>query len=139
MRNLLLPAWQPNEEAMLLSLRKQNLSARQISLQIPGKSRNAVIGKLHRLGLSSPRTKTGQGLRKKKIKINVEAIKKFIVDKNIFDVIDANSVKLLDASAHHCRWPLGLKNDFCCGLQKEINEYCIGHALVAYENLKNPV
>lgn len=129
-------SWTSEEENKLLELRKQNLSARLISFQIPGKSRNAVIGKLHRLGMSAPRVKSGNMARKRKIKIDVMAIKRFILDERVFEAIEEHSVKLIDAQAHHCRWPL--PDHHCCGLPAEISPYCAGHALIAYDSLKSP-
>lgn len=45
--------WTPETTEQLKRLWNEGLSAAQIAMQIPGASRNAVIGKKHRLGLES--------------------------------------------------------------------------------------
>lgn len=44
-------AWSESEVALLRKLWTEGLSAGQISKQLPGRSRNAVIGVVHRLGM----------------------------------------------------------------------------------------
>ena len=46
-------AWTDDRVAMLRELWSKGLSASQIAVQLGGVSRNAVIGKAHRLGLES--------------------------------------------------------------------------------------
>lgn len=46
-------AWNEREETTLNRLWLEGLSASQISKQLDGRSRNAVIGRLHRLGLAA--------------------------------------------------------------------------------------
>ncbi|MGO4171585.1 GcrA family cell cycle regulator [Bosea sp. TAF32] len=47
--------WTPEHEATLRKLHAEGYSSSQIALQIGGPSRNAVIGKVHRLGLARPK------------------------------------------------------------------------------------
>lgn len=60
-------AWSADEVEILRKLFAQGLSARAISQQVPGHSRNSVIGKMHRLGLGKldRPIKTAQAGRKK--------------------------------------------------------------------------
>lgn len=46
--------WTDDRKELLKKLLAQGLSASQIAKQIGGVSRNAVIGKIHRMGLSAP-------------------------------------------------------------------------------------
>lgn len=131
--NGLAPAWTKSEEQLLHKYWLQKLSAREISFKILGKSRNAIIGKLHRLGLSRPKPENLQNnkkLYKISVKINQEEVIKFIDRKDLYEVLTEHSVKLMNAQAHHCRWPL--KDYHCCGLQVEIGSYCAGHAIIGY-------
>src|SRR5262245_48528049 len=49
-------AWDdPANIELLLDLHEKKYSAAQIARRIPGTTRNAIIGKLHRLGKSVPR------------------------------------------------------------------------------------
>lgn len=123
--------WTPQQEEILRVLHKEKFSSRMISNKIPGKSRNAVIGKLHRLGLSSVRPKINQKKQRINIKIELEKLKQFTDEKNLFNYINENSVHIRLAQPHHCRWPLA--DHHCCGLKIELGSYCAGHALIAYQ------
>ena len=46
-------SWNEQNTKILRKLWSQGLTASQISAQIPGKSRNAIIGRAHRLNLES--------------------------------------------------------------------------------------
>ena len=46
-------SWNDENTKSLRDLWKKGLTASQIAAQIPGKSRNAIIGRAHRLGLES--------------------------------------------------------------------------------------
>ncbi len=43
------PAWTPEEQDKLRELWEAGFSARKIALQLPGKTRNAVVGNAHRI------------------------------------------------------------------------------------------
>jgi hypothetical protein len=59
--------WTEEETALLRELATTGRSARQISSRIPGKSRNAVIGKLGRLGLSTEQLRFWNPDRRKRL------------------------------------------------------------------------
>lgn len=58
--------WTDERVELLTKLWSEGLSASQIAAQLGGVSRNAVIGKVHRLHLSSRGRTTGSGTRAKK-------------------------------------------------------------------------
>ena len=142
--------WDQHKEQKLRELWTKGLSASKISEQIPGTTRNSIIGKSNRLGLES------RALRKKtSVKGNIEnnvkseiKIQKFskkarfralLVDKNfppespIFDVS-----KLTD---DHCRYPSnhpGDKNFYFCGRKPFDGQvYCRLHLMLCFTP-KNP-
>ncbi|ACS42773.1 MULTISPECIES: GcrA family cell cycle regulator [Methylorubrum] len=69
------PSWTDERVELLRRLWDDGLSASQIALQIGGVSRNAVIGKVHRLGLSGRVKSMGaasQGRRREGLAAEVE-------------------------------------------------------------------
>ena len=143
-------SWNEQNTKILRKLWTQGLSAAKISEQIPGKSRNAIIGRAHRLNLES------RAVSRKstpKVNINIEnniksAIKtqklgrkgKFralLLDKNF---PEENPTPLLELTDNHCRFPLGEKLEpakFFCGRKPVKKEggnfpYCELHLLYSY-------
>jgi GcrA cell cycle regulator len=64
------PMWTDERVELLTKLWAEGLSASQIAAQLGGVSRNAVIGKVHRLHLSSRGRATSTGSRSKKTASN---------------------------------------------------------------------
>ena len=138
--------WDQHKVQKLRELWTKGLSASKISEQIPGTTRNSVIGKSHRLALES------RALRKKtSIKVNAEnnntqdvktqklgrkaKFKALLLDKNF---PPENPVELSDLNDDLCRWPLGeklLPAKFFCG-RKPIPKfpYCQLHMLYGYQS-----
>ena len=59
-----MPTWTEQDDAILRQKWSQGLSATQIMLLLPGRSRNAIIGRVHRIGLprrwNRPNPRKGQ-------------------------------------------------------------------------------
>ena len=123
----------------------KGLSASKISEQIPGTTRNSIIGKSNRLGLES------RALRKKtsvkentennvKSEIKIEKLgrkarfKALLLDKNFEK---ENPIKLEELTDKTCRWPIGHpheKNFYFCGRKPmEKFPYCKLHLLYAFQ------
>ena len=105
--------WTKQKVDKLTKLWEQGISAREIAGKLGEVSRNAVIGKANRLGLS----KKAESTEKK-----IEALN-----------IDVNS---LVPNMSGCKWPIGHPGDkdfYFCG--KEVipgKPYCGEHCLIAY-------
>ena len=105
--------WTKQKVDKLTKLWEKGVSAREISNKLGEVSRNAVIGKANRLGLSKKVANTGD---------KIEAIH-----------IDVNS---LVPNMSGCKWPIGHPGDkdfYFCG--KEVipgKPYCGEHCLIAY-------
>jgi hypothetical protein len=56
------PAWTPEQDALLRELWAEGLSAEKIAQRIPGRSRNSVIGRAHRMGLAPRQSPIEYGL-----------------------------------------------------------------------------
>jgi GcrA cell cycle regulator len=140
--------WTPERIEQLKSCVERAMTCSQIAAAI-GVSRNAVIGKIHRLGLSSgrpagaparancpPRARHPRGPTQRRLLRLAYA--QAALDEILSDVvvISLRPCSLLAIDAHQCRWPIGdpaatnflfCGNDAIGGLA-----YCVGHARMAY-------
>jgi GcrA cell cycle regulator len=137
--------WTDERVELLKKLWAEGLSASQVASQLGGVSRNAVIGKVHRLKLAgrgrsssaSPRPKKvssgGQGkpsrpsrqvsasLGNTALKARFEAEPQFEEEREPFESIVIPiplKLKLVELSERTCKWPIGdpLSEDFAfCG------------------------
>ncbi len=142
-------SWTPEKEEKLKELWKKGHSGSQIASILGNTTRNAVIGKVHRLKLQARITS-----KKVNTKINVEKnnpteiktqklgrkakFKALLLDKNFEK---ENPKKLEELSDVTCRWPIGHPYEekfyFCGRTSIEKFPYCKLHLLYAYQP-KNP-
>lgn len=151
------PGWTDERVERLRRLWEDGLSASQIAAQIGGVSRNAVIGKVHRLGLSGrvkPADAAGAGRRKAAREpeaaapVEAEAAPvpapALVFPETVAPApaaacaITASSrVTIMDLRESMCRWPLGdpTSPDFhYCGDRSITGlPYCTHHAEIAYQ------
>jgi GcrA cell cycle regulator len=130
------------------------LSCGEIAREI-GVTRNAVIGKINRLGLSRPkdvigrqleqrrtaklaRPKTPRTWRSKRPRQNIFAQHEMLMAAPAEDspIYNGRGCTLLELSQAKCRWPISNPGaeDFCfCGNEPVKGlPYCLGHARIAY-------
>lgn len=130
--------WTPERIAEMLRLREMGYSCAIIACRLQGPTRNAVIGKLTRLGLGRPRPteqrKTGRPRRVSRPaplppprahwRPPIAPIPPPRVD-------DIATVALIDLEEHHCRFPVGETNTqefgFCGQTHVPGTSYCAGH------------
>ncbi len=122
-------AWTDERIATLKELWEKGLSASQIAAELAeGVTRNAVIGKAHRMGLSSRPSpvKADSGAKKAPQSRRVPAPKK-----------DNRKVSLLDLSERMCKWPIGHPGErdfhFCGKASLPAFPYCADHCAQAYQ------
>lgn len=138
-RQIWINEW-PIEKTALLKLlwADLNKSASDIALEMRC-TRNAVLGKVHRMGLKSrkagaSRLRTPQDTRRYRPRKVRSTEAPVIVD--TLPVDQSNyAVSLFDATDTQCRWPLndpGFDFLFCGAPQKEGCSYCARHAAVAF-------
>jgi len=146
--------WTDENIELLKKLWDEGVSCSQIAARIPGASRNAVIGKVHRLGLprratkyhtdayrsqrapsskpKQPRKPAGNPAFRKLLNDNPEPIDP--VEELVIPEAERKTLQQLEES--HCRWPIGDPQhaDFhFCGRQKVAGlSYCNHHAKRAY-------
>ena len=142
--------WTDERVEMLKKLWLDGLSASQIAKQLGGVTRNAVIGKVHRLGLSgratpsqparpafkaprAPRPAVAAAPRR----TPAETPALPVVATPAFYAEEPGSATVLTLGAHMCKWPIGdpSSNDFTfCGRRAgEDGPYCNDHARLAYQ------
>ena len=151
-------AWTEERVEMLKQLWTDGLSASQIARKMGGVTRNAVIGKVHRLGLSgratparvttarissgssrsgpsTPNVGTGQARLRE---TDLDEIKDQVVPEPILSAAERASV--LHLTEHTCKWPVGDPGTtdfhFCGARTKPGSPYCATHAAMAYQPLE---
>ena len=138
-------SWTEEKVAKLKELWGKGNTASQIAEIIGGISRNAVIGKAHRLNLSAKiktRTATStenfeSSIDDKKIKNRRSRRSKFkslIIDK---DFEPENPKQLEELDENSCKWPIGHPDEksfyFCGRSSLKDFSYCKLHLLYAYQ------
>ena len=122
--------WTEERVALLTEFWTSGLWARQIAERLGSVTRNAVIGKANRLGLSQP-TKSSVTRRKKR---EEQEQKQATV---VVDPPPGEGVSILTLTNMSCRWPIGHpgEEDFrFCGARTIAGQpYCAGHAKLAYQ------
>ncbi|RMB00593.1 GcrA family cell cycle regulator [Eilatimonas milleporae] len=120
-------AWTDERIEQLKKLWDEGLSASQIAKELgEGVTRNAVIGKAHRLGLKSRPSPVKSDKTKAKApakKAAKKEAKKFVT--------------LLDLTDRMCKWPIGHPGDpdfhFCGRPAEPGMPYCATHCAEAYQ------
>jgi len=147
-------SWTDERVEQLKRLWSEGMSASHIAKALGGVTRNAVIGKVHRLGLSgrakspsssAPRPRKarsgGHMLRvsRPSIRGNTALAYDFDVDPEpeLIEIPVEQRKTLLQLNEHTCRWPIGDPGSaefFFCG-GDAVNElpYCSYHSRVAYQ------
>jgi len=138
-------SWTTERERKLRELWGKGHTASQIAEMLGDTTRNAVIGKAHRLNLQARATS-----KKSSVKVNAEnnntseakvqklgrkaKFKALLLDKNFEQ---ENPKKLEELTDETCRWPIGHpyeKNFYFCGRKPlEKFPYCKLHVLYAFQ------
>jgi len=141
-----LPTWTTERVELLKNHFQAGLSCRQIAADI-GVSRNAVIGKLSRLGLTRGRTiaeprekRPGKGRAARSIpRLQFQMLQALYEDAPIdvdAPIASEHRCSLFELSKERCRWPISTPGaeDFCfCGNPPlDGLPYCTGHTRLAY-------
>jgi GcrA cell cycle regulator len=152
-------SWNDERVELLKKLWAEGLSASQIAGRIGSVTRNAVIGKVHRLGLSGratttrikshrPRTRVNAAKRPPKPRfaaVGSTALRALYqaetepyvapVEERIIPEKERRSIQTLEEC--HCRWPIGDPQDldfhFCAQAKVPGLPYCELHARRAFQ------
>ncbi|ODN69832.1 GcrA family cell cycle regulator [Methylobrevis pamukkalensis] len=153
-------SWTDERVERLKTLWAEGLSASQIAAELSGVTRNAVIGKVHRLGLSGRAKPQNQvaGARPRKarepshpmrpaapitignlaVKAEPEAAPEAKAkDAPVPEVVAFERATILTLTEQTCKWPIGdpSRDDFFfCGRRSDVGiPYCAHHARIAYQ------
>ena len=154
-------SWTDDRVTTLKKLWLDGLSASQIAKQLGGVTRNAVIGKVHRLGLSGraapsqparPAFKAPRPARPaaqtmpsapRRVVTPEHTQNQSVVSAGVapptlpaFRDEQPGSATVLTLGAHMCKWPIGdpSSDGFTfCGRRSSEGPYCGEHARVAYQ------
>ena len=144
--------WTDERVELLKKLWQDGLSASQIAKQLGGVTRNAVIGKVHRLGLSGRATPSKPARTVFKAPRPARPISTApSTPRRLAEPVSLHShpvmpVRLVDEApgtatvltlaVHMCKWPIGdpaADNFSFCGDHAEDGPYCLRHSQVAYQ------
>ncbi len=133
--------WTDERVEQLKALWTEGLSASQIARVLGGVTRNAVIGKVHRLGLAGragpPRAERSRNAVPRKTAVHISAPAPQIVEEDPITLEDGNFATVLTIHDRMCRWPIGdpAENEFhFCGHKPRFGSpYCEAHARKAYQ------
>ena len=138
-------SWTEEKVAKLRELWGKGKTANQIAEIIGGISRNAVIGKAHRLNLSAKiKTRSvvshknfddeSENKDQKSVKGKRSRFKSLIIEKN-FEPENPKQLEELDENS--CKWPIGHPNEksfyYCGRTSLKDFSYCKLHLLYAYQ------
>lgn len=141
--------WTDERVELLKKLWQDGLSASQIAKQLGGVTRNAVIGKVHRLGLSGraapskPARPQFKSPRPVRVSTSAPSLPRRIAEPQplpqpVSRYVDEapGTATVLTLGAHMCKWPIGdpaLDSFTFCGRRCDEGPYCQEHAQVAYQ------
>ena len=155
--------WTDERVEMLKKLWAEGLSASQVAKQLGGVTRNAVIGKVHRLGLSGratpsrparPRAPTVRTLTHvrgrpdplvttsadKAEEAEIAPKRAEISRAEIDNYGSRELTTVLTLTEHNCKWPIGdpgRPNFHFCGRGADHNSpYCAEHSKLAYQPMQ---
>jgi GcrA cell cycle regulator len=145
--------WTDERVETLKKLWQDGLSASQIAKQLGGVTRNAVIGKVHRLGLSGqaapskPARPAFKAPRPQRPAAAAPSAPRRIAEPAAAAPAQApapvryieespGSATVLTLGAHMCKWPIGdpsTEGFTFCGRRASDGPYCMEHARIAYQ------
>ena len=145
--------WTEDRVGALKKLWLEGQSASQIAKQLGGGvTRNAVIGKVHRLGLSGraapsqparatfrpSRPRPAQPTQAPSAPRRIEAVQPRPAAPQLPVAMPdlPGTATVMTLGAHMCKWPIGdpSSNEFSfCGRRASESVYCVEHARVAYQ------
>lgn len=136
--------WSEEELRILTDLWSANKTAQEIADELGNKTRNAVLGKVHRLKLPARCTRPDVTARiaKKPKKEKPPVSRETDRIAQMIDTPPANLVSLLDLRTGQCAWPFGDPKEpgfgFCGQRCKSGSSFCEGHHRRSFQTTRRP-
>lgn len=129
-------SWTDDRVSILEKLWGEGKTAAEIAKELgEGVTRNAVIGKAHRLKLSSRMSPIQQNV--KKVKASAKAAPPVVRRSRKVPIILGKELQMEDLRDKMCRWPNGEPESdnfsFCGCATIEGSPYCADHTSIAYQ------
>ena len=131
-------AWTEEAVARLTQMWADNMSSGQCAAAL-GLTRNAICGKVHRLGLmarkcDAPKKRQGRPKANRRTVFRPRFPFVPVIHNPVPEPDNALRVTFADLEVHHCRWPIGDIPDmmFCGAERSDLLPYCAFHASIAY-------
>lgn len=142
-------AWTPTDDARLTELWMRGLSARQIVDNFPERTRNAIIGRVHRLGLQRKMHDSGtiaalqtKVPRKRSNPFKPRAKIVMLDHRMPFPAVPEGGVTLMDLRWYHCRSIISMNGSpeglavYCGQGVMEGKSFCSEHAALYYRPIE---
>ncbi len=132
-------SWTDERIALLTRLWGEGKTAAEIASALGNVTRNAVIGKAHRLKLSNRVSPIQQNKKPLPTPANMPGKMDRRPVESVASVLaeQGKGIKLTDLESHMCRWPFGDPRDenfgFCGASKMSGVPYCEEHTKVAYQ------
>jgi GcrA cell cycle regulator len=149
------PGWTDARIETLTTLWRSGLSASRIAKALGGVTRNAVIGKVHRLGLAGRTTPRAprpirtaarapaRPLRARTRQSASQARERRTPEVEIVEIVEiGDTLELVTLAAHACRWPIGdprATGFGFCGRPVNKAPYCESHRRRAFRPGAEPL
>jgi hypothetical protein len=140
-------SWDDERDERLRQLHAQSYNAEEVANALAKEyedlaaiTRNAVLGRLFRLGLSIPRSEVGERARSNVLAATRSGSTRPRRQRNKTTrpaqplPRKREPVQVIDLLAHHCRWPVTPERPwgFCGANQMPNSPYCYMHAMAAF-------
>ena len=137
-------SWTDDRVNILKKLWGEGHTAAEIAKELGGVTRNAVIGKAHRLKLSNRVSPIQQNNKKPVVRVVERKVEKSVapISRSTTPIVEQSSaniekVSMIDLGGRQCHWPFGdpREEDFgFCGCESMPSlPYCEEHAKLAYQ------
>lgn len=151
-------SWTDERIALLTKLYTDGLSASQIAAELGGITRNAVIGKVHRLGLSGRPKKAGSSkptVRRARTRFKALDFRRRVdgahvaiaydydleTEPEMVEIPVEQRKTFLQLTDKNCHWPVGNPGTadfyFCGGAAPDESPYCSFHSRMAHQPTRN--
>ncbi len=130
--------WTTEQDEILKRLYAEGVSCRNIASYIPGKTRNSVIGRVHRMKLplrgQNRRDPDKPVIRKKRTNLGRPGLLRPNQPRPSKDetvmrcaAIEPHHIALSDLTKDNCHWPYGDGPFTFCGHDRFLKSYCAAH------------